>query len=63
MKAGFAAQGNEVSYFMLLGSDFILNQVSVRRSIEIAPFIHCADGNLTNAVRMSTVLIPDSLAC
>lgn len=63
IKAGYGAQGNEVSYFMLLGSDFILNQVTERKSVELAPFVHCTEGNIDNSMRLSTVLIPDCLAC
>jgi len=63
VKAGFSAQGNEVSYFMLLGSDFILNQVAERKSVQLAPFVHCTDGNLDDSVRLLTVSIPDALAC
>jgi carnosine N-methyltransferase len=48
---------------MLLGSDFILNQVSEKKSIEIAPFVHCTNNNLNDKMRLKTVMIPDSLAC
>lgn len=48
---------------MLLGSDFILNKVGKRKSIEIAPFVHCVDHNIDSSVRLQTVMIPDGLAC
>lgn len=63
VKVGFAAQGNEVSYFMLLGSDYILRSVSERNSITLAPFIHSFDYNLNNNTVFKTIRIPDSLAC
>lgn len=47
---------------MLLGSDFILNQVSARNSISIAPFIHCFDNNINNEKILKQIKIPDSVA-
>jgi len=37
---GYAAQGNEFSYFMLLSSNFILNLVNKEEEFEIHPFLH-----------------------
>jgi len=37
---GYAAQGNEFSYFMLLSSNFILNSTAHTEELELQPFIH-----------------------
>ena len=36
----YKSQGNEFAYFMLLGSNFILNQSQHAEQFEIYPFIH-----------------------
>lgn len=41
--AGFGCQGNEVSYFMLYGSNFILNATEYEKSFTIYPFISSTD--------------------
>ena len=37
---GYGSQGNEFSYFMLLGSNFMLNCIEKVEQFEIKPFIH-----------------------
>ena len=62
---GFDAQGNEWSYFMLLGSQFVLNTVGAVDAVEIHPYCttRCnvvrAD-HVTEAVRFPDV-VPRSL--
>jgi carnosine N-methyltransferase len=38
---GYKSQGNEFAYFMLLASNFILNQTDTTDQFEVYPFIHC----------------------
>eukprot|EP01017_Pseudomicrothorax_dubius_P051369 TRINITY_DN987_c0_g1_i3.p1 TRINITY_DN987_c0_g1~~TRINITY_DN987_c0_g1_i3.p1 ORF type:complete len:422 (+),score=109.32 TRINITY_DN987_c0_g1_i3:115-1266(+) len=56
---GFAAQGNEFSYFMLLGSNFILNVVERAEAFEIQPFIHNFSNNFETNDPFEPHLIPD----
>ena len=37
---GYASQGNEFSYFMLIASNFILNLIEEKEQFTIQPFIH-----------------------
>ncbi|KAF9363058.1 hypothetical protein BGX34_004974 [Mortierella sp. NVP85] len=57
--AGFSAQGNEFSYYMLLASNFILNKAQRVKQFKIYPYIH----SFSNIVRSDDVLtaawIPD----
>lgn len=57
--AGFSAQGNEFSYYMLLASNFILNKAQRVRQFKIYPYVH----SFSNIVRADDVLtsawIPD----
>lgn len=41
-KAGFNCQGNEFSYHMLLGSHFVLNEISLSESHTIYPYVTCS---------------------
>ncbi|ORZ07207.1 N2227-like protein [Lobosporangium transversale] len=57
--AGFSAQGNEFSYYMLLASNFILNKTTAVNQHLIYPYIH----SFSNIVKSDDVLmearIPD----
>jgi carnosine N-methyltransferase len=57
--AGFDAQGNEFSYFMLLVSDFILNKRENNKQFTI----HAALGNFNNLLKLETafegIRVPD----
>ncbi|KAF9105460.1 hypothetical protein BGX27_009622 [Mortierella sp. AM989] len=57
--AGFSAQGNEFSYYMLLASNFILNKTTQVNQFKIYPYIH----SFSNIVRpediLTEALIPD----
>jgi carnosine N-methyltransferase len=37
---GFGAEGNEITYFMLFGSNFIINCSERRQQFTIYPFVH-----------------------
>jgi carnosine N-methyltransferase len=60
-KAGFKAQGNEFSYFMLLASNFILNCSSHPEEFEIQPLIHTFSNVFWNDAPFKPILIPDEL--
>ena len=62
MKAGYATEGNEVSYFMLFGSEFILNNIEKKNQFEIAPFINALSGYISSADALRTIMIPDVVA-
>ena len=60
-KLGYASQGNEFSYFMLIPSNFVLNRTSRVNEHVIFPFLH-STCNLTSEDDMfTTVEIPDVL--
>jgi carnosine N-methyltransferase len=63
VEAGFGCQGNEVSYFMLYGSNFILNQVEEERQFKIYPFISSTDYYYNEEDIFRSVQIPDKAAC
>jgi len=56
---GYAAQGNEVSFFMILTSEFILNDVEKKGQFHVFPYIH----NPSNLIKMEDAFaqysIPD----
>ena len=58
---GFSCQGNEFSFFMLLASNYILNQVQEPLSIPIYPWIHQHSNMPSAQVQTAQVLIPDVL--
>lgn len=59
---GFGAQGNEVTYFMLFGSNFILNNTERREQFEIYPFIHSMNYYQDENDAFRSVLVPDLVA-
>ncbi|KJE94114.1 hypothetical protein, variant [Capsaspora owczarzaki ATCC 30864] len=56
-RAGFRAQGNEFSYYMLLASNFILNQVQT--PLELCPFITQFSNNFTRSLQLRQITVPD----
>lgn len=56
---GFSCQGNEVSYFMLLGSNFVLNMCNTLFEFSIFPFIHQTSNVLSIADQAREIKIPD----
>ena len=62
VKEGFGAQGNEVTYFMLYGSNFILNCCTEKEQFEIYPFIHGYTHMEKEEDIFRSVKIPDLVA-
>jgi carnosine N-methyltransferase len=62
VEAGFDTQGNEVTYFMLFGSNFILNFAERREEFEIYPFIHSLSNHESEADLLRSVRVPDKVA-
>ena len=62
MQAGFGAQGNEVTYFMLYGSNYSLNFGDEKESIEIYPFMHSTSNYDDEEKFFRSVRIPDKVA-
>lgn len=60
-KAGYKAQGNEFSYFMLLASNFILNCSTKEEEFEIKPLIHTFSNVFLNDGPFKTIKIPDEV--
>jgi carnosine N-methyltransferase len=60
-KAGYKAQGNEFSYFMLLASNFILNCTTQPEEFEIQPLIHTFSNVFWHDAPFKTIKIPDEL--
>eukprot|EP00026_Physarum_polycephalum_P008033 Phypoly_transcript_08109.p1 GENE.Phypoly_transcript_08109~~Phypoly_transcript_08109.p1 ORF type:complete len:397 (+),score=28.28 Phypoly_transcript_08109:270-1460(+) len=56
---GFSCQGNEVSYFMLLGSNFVLNMCANLYEYSIHPYIHQTSNVLSLADQTRVIKIPD----
>ncbi|KAK8803709.1 hypothetical protein WA158_001403 [Blastocystis sp. Blastoise] len=59
IKRGYGGQGNEFSYFMLLGSNYVLNSITEENSITIYPWIN-SPNNVVNTYDMyRPITIPD----
>lgn len=58
-KAGFSAQGNEFSYFMLLTSNYILNNTYKKNQISVYPYIHNFNNLLEENDAFKEIKIPD----
>lgn len=56
---GFDTTGNEHSYYMLIASAFILNDISRAEQWTIAPWVHSNSNHLTDADQLRPVFIPD----
>ncbi|CAD8153644.1 unnamed protein product [Paramecium octaurelia] len=56
---GFAAQGNEFSYFMLLSSHFIINLTQKKNQYELYPFANNFCNRLSESDQFELVQIPD----
>ena len=56
---GYAAQGNEFSYFMLVASNFILNINQQVEIFEIQPFIHAFSNTFDENDPFEVYKIPD----
>ena len=58
-RLGFACQGNEYSMFMLLASNYILNQGVPKESVQIYPWIHQFSNMPSADIQIGEVRIPD----
>ncbi|EPR60569.1 hypothetical protein TGDOM2_241150 [Toxoplasma gondii GAB2-2007-GAL-DOM2] len=58
-RRGYACQGNEFSYFMLMGSDFILNHALKVRSVPLQPYCLSTSNRRGRHDHLQTVWIPD----
>ncbi|KAH7285708.1 hypothetical protein KP509_33G042200 [Ceratopteris richardii] len=56
---GFACQGNEFSYYMLICSNFILNVTQAPLEWAIHPWIHSNCNMISDAIQLQTVYFPD----
>jgi carnosine N-methyltransferase len=52
--AGFEAQGNEFSYFMLLPGSFMLNRAACARQWTVHPWMHTNLNHLSDADQVWT---------
>lgn len=57
--AGFEAQGNEFSYFMLLTAAFMLNSSAVAEQWTVHPWVHITANNVADADQLRGVAVPD----
>ncbi|KAK9676523.1 hypothetical protein RND81_11G082700 [Saponaria officinalis] len=60
-RLGFACQGNEFSYYMMICSSFILNHTNSVDEWTIYPWIHSNCNSLSDADQLRPVSIPDIL--
>ncbi|KAK9676240.1 hypothetical protein RND81_11G063600 [Saponaria officinalis] len=60
-RLGFACQGNEFSYYMVICSSFILNHTNSVDEWTIYPWIHSNCNSLSDADQLRSVSIPDIL--
>ncbi|KAI8096286.1 N2227-like protein-domain-containing protein [Halteromyces radiatus] len=56
---GFSCQGNEFTFYMLLASNFLLNNIEKERQYEIYPFVHSFSNLPTAASQLQPIRIPD----
>ncbi len=56
---GYAAQGNDASYFMLFTSAFIMNKVTKPESMRVYPWIHDSNNHFRPADMLRPVSVPD----
>ncbi|CEM10850.1 unnamed protein product [Vitrella brassicaformis CCMP3155] len=59
IRKGYACQGNEFSYFMLLGSNFILNYSVAPRSCAIQPYCLSTCNRFGHDDHLRMILVPD----
>jgi len=56
---GFAVQGNDVSYHMLLASDYILNCLGGDTSFHISPYVNATTNQVSLEDSVRSTVIPD----
>ncbi|KAI8999426.1 N2227-like protein-domain-containing protein [Gaertneriomyces semiglobifer] len=62
VKRGFSCQGNEFSFYMLLGSHFILNRASQPNQYIIHPWVHSFTNHTSARSLLRPVTVPDTVA-
>ena len=60
-RRGFATQGNEFSFHMLLASDFVLNSTTAENEFTIYPYIHSFSNHLSDDIMLRQASFPDIL--
>jgi len=60
---GYACQGNEWSYFMLVTGNFMLNKVNKLNHYTIYPYVHQTSNLFCKEDQFRPVVIPDILPC
>lgn len=58
-RLGYASQGNEFSFYMLLAANFVLNQLTQVNAFTLYPFIHQRSNILQRKDQIRGVQIPD----
>lgn len=56
---GYECEANEFSYFMLIASNFVLNNCSGENMYTLHPWVHQHDNNLRRADQAAAVRFPD----
>ena len=56
---GYSAQGNEFSYFMLIASNFLLNNTERANQYTVHPYIHSFCNNFSEQDAFTAISIPD----
>ncbi|CDJ67865.1 GD16577, related, partial [Eimeria necatrix] len=59
MRKGYACQGNEFSYFMLIGSDFLLNSRLTPKSLPLQPYCLSTSNRRSQTDHLDVVWVPD----
>jgi carnosine N-methyltransferase len=60
-KHGFSCQGNELSFYMLLASNYMLNRCARQHEFTIFPWCHSFANHQSVDAQLRPVLIPDTL--
>jgi hypothetical protein len=58
-QAGYAVEGNEISYHQIIASNHMLNCISEARQYELYPWIHGFSNHLSREDQLQMVRIPD----
>jgi carnosine N-methyltransferase len=58
-RAGYAVEGNEISYHQIIASNYILNFTTQAEQFELYPWIHGFSNHLSRQDQLQKVLVPD----
>ncbi|XP_055857398.1 carnosine N-methyltransferase isoform X2 [Episyrphus balteatus] len=56
---GYFCEGNEFSYFMLIASNFVLNQCTIENQFTLYPWVHQYVNNLRKCDQIAPIKFPD----